>query len=49
MTATIIGLIPLARAIGPTGFALLTWGAILLVLIVFGYVVWALLTDRQRN
>lgn len=31
--------------LGPSGFALLTWGAILLVLLAFGYLVWALVVD----
>lgn len=43
------GLIQVAGAIGPTGFALLTWGAILLVIVAFGYIVWALLTDRSSS
>ena len=49
MTATAIGLIPVAGTIGPTSFGLLAWGAILLVFIAFGYIVWALFTDRERS
>ena len=41
-----MGLIPVTGTIGSTGFAILAWGAIFLVFIAFGYVVWALLTDR---
>lgn len=36
------GLSAAAGGIGPTGFSLLSWGAVLLVLLVFGHVVWAL-------
>lgn len=42
-------LFQVAGAIGPTGFALLAWGALLLVIAAFGYVVWALLADRSRS
>ncbi|MGM0605763.1 MAG: hypothetical protein ACQETB_08840 [Halobacteriota archaeon] len=34
-------------SVGPAAFALLTWGAIALVLAGFGYIVWALLVDRS--
>lgn len=47
MSAT--GLAPGVGAIGPTGFAILTWGSIVLVAVAFGYVVRALLTDRRRE
>lgn len=43
---TAFGPTTVAGAIDPTGFALLAWGAILLVVLVFGYVVWALFVER---
>lgn len=46
---TALGLPPIVGAIGPTGFALLAWGALLLVIVAFGYVVWALLADRTGS
>lgn len=33
--------------IGPTAFAALVWGAVLLVLVVFAYQVYAVLGDRR--
>lgn len=35
--------------IGPTGFALLTWGSLLLVAVAFGYVAWTVLVDLLRT
>jgi len=43
-----VGLATIA-AVGPTGFALIVWGSIALVAVVFGYVIWALFSDRQQN
>jgi hypothetical protein len=36
-------------AIGPTGFSILVWGAILLVVLVFGYVIVALVLDEHKG
>lgn len=33
--------------IGPTVFAALVWGAVLLVLVVFGYELYAVVTDHS--
>lgn len=38
----------LGGAIGPSGFAVITWGSVLLVAVAFGYVVRRLLLDRRR-
>ena len=38
-----------AGTIDPTSFGLLTWGSILLVAIVFGYIAWMVLLDSQRT
>lgn len=40
-----MGSLPVAT-IGAVGFAALTWGAIGLVLVVFGYLVWSLVDER---
>jgi hypothetical protein len=37
---------PPVATIGTAGFAALTWGAIGLVLVVFGYLVWSLFDER---
>lgn len=37
----------LVGTIGPAGFALLAWGAILIVVAAFGYIICTLLADRQ--
>lgn len=42
-------LAPVVGAIGPTVFAVLTWGSIALVGLAFGYVVWALLQARRKS
>lgn len=46
MTADVLAL---GGAIGPSGFAVITWGSILLVAVAFGYVVRGLLADRGRG
>lgn len=44
------GLVPVAGAIGPTSFAVLTWGSIAVVVLAFVYVLWALvLADRTSS
>lgn len=43
------GLATSAGAIGPTGFALLTWGSILFVAVAFGYLVRTLLTGEPSG
>lgn len=40
-----LSLIPAAGAIGPTSFAIVVWGSILVVTAVFGYIAWAVLAD----
>lgn len=35
--------------IGSVSFAMLVWGAILTVFLVFVYLIWALWTDRRRS
>lgn len=42
-----IGSATAVGAIGPTGFALLTWGSILLVAVAFGYVAWMVVSDLR--
>lgn len=43
MTADVLAL---GGTIGPSGFAGITWGSVLLVAVAFGYVVRQLLVDR---
>lgn len=38
----------LGLAIGPTGFSVLVWGAVLVVVLVFIFIVRALLLDTYR-
>lgn len=45
----IAGLPPAVAALGPTGFAVLAWGAILLVLAAFAYLVRALFAGRENE
>lgn len=42
----IAGLPAAIATLGPTGFAALAWGAILLVVVAFAYVAWALVAGR---
>lgn len=37
----------LGQTLGPAAFAALSWGAIGLILVVFAYVAWALVVDRE--
>ena len=46
---TPLGLVAASGAIGPTGFSFLVWGAIVLVAMAFGYIVWTLIIDRSRR
>lgn len=39
------GLSTAGGVIGPAGFVLLVWGAVLLAVLVLGYIVWTLLTE----
>lgn len=41
------GLSSIAAVLSPAGFAVLTWGSILLVAVAFGYVVRTLLVERR--
>lgn len=43
------GLAPVVGPVGPTAFAVLTWGSILLVAAAFGYVVQTLLTEGRSG
>lgn len=45
MTASVV----VAATLGPTSFAALVWGAIALVALGFGYVVWTLVADSRRD
>lgn len=36
-------------AIGPTGFALMAWGSILVVGVAFVYIAWTVLADRRET
>lgn len=47
MTPLLIGSV--LGPVGPTGFAVVVWGAILLVVLAFIYIVWALLTDHHTT
>ena len=46
---TSIAVITVTGAISPTGFAVVVWGSISLVTVVFGYLVWTLLRDRSTD
>ncbi|WP_247731009.1 hypothetical protein [Halovivax limisalsi] len=43
-----IPLLP-AAAIGSTSFAIVVWGSILLVVAVFGYVAWTVVTGARAD
>lgn len=43
------GLGPVVDTIGPTTFAVFTWGSVLCVVVAFGYIVRALLEGRSNT